>query len=331
MSKPVAVISGDIHYSLNNLTLADKATRLAITKANELDVPFIANGDTTDTKANLRGECVNAMIETFKTAVKKPYVNIGNHCKINAKSIEHSLNFLRPYAKVIEVPEYVEELNYHVIPYHDDVDTLRKYLKTLPKHSSMLVHQGLEGANLGDYILDKSALNRSDVAGHSVVASHYHARQEIKLPDNGVWNFIGAPYSMSFGETKDPEKGFQVLYDDGSLEFIPTNLRKHVIVEGLATKYVLELKPSAEINKGDLVWVKVRGSKEDLAKCTREVIATRIGITDFKLDKFPDAVESTSRPMNMTQSEILDSTIQGLTQVSEECKVRLKDLWKGLA
>ena len=55
--KALAVIAGDIHYSLATLAVADSATRQAIAKANELGVPFIANGDTHDTKANMRGEC----------------------------------------------------------------------------------------------------------------------------------------------------------------------------------------------------------------------------------------------------------------------------------
>ena len=52
MKKPVAVIISDVHYSLKTLELADAAMRLAIAKANNLDVPvnFLFNsGMTTPT------------------------------------------------------------------------------------------------------------------------------------------------------------------------------------------------------------------------------------------------------------------------------------------
>lgn len=70
-TKPEAVLISDIHYNIQTLPLADAAVNMAITKANQLGVPLIVCGDLHDTKANLRGECVNAMLETFSRAIRK--------------------------------------------------------------------------------------------------------------------------------------------------------------------------------------------------------------------------------------------------------------------
>lgn len=334
MSKPIAVIAGDIHYNLNNLAVADKGTRMAIDKANELGIPFIANGDTWDQKANLRAECVNAMIETFKTAIIPPYINIGNHCKIHAKSIDHSLNFLRPYAHVIDEPTYVKELQSHIIPYQDDPAKLKKYLASLPAGSRLIAHQGVTGSNMGDYILDHSAINKEVLASFRTILSHYHQRQDIEcgpLSDNnvGLATYIGSLYTTSFGEAQDLPKGFQVLYDDGSLEFIPTNLRKHRIIE-------IDLNsPNAKASMGrvdDILWFKIKGTQEQLAKFNKQSFKEQNPhFANFKLELILDeqASDKTVEPVSQTKGQVLDGLIDSLTNTTVIQKQRLKTLWKG--
>ena len=99
--KPVAVLISDVHYNLNNLKLADAAMRQATDKAQILGVPFIVAGDLHDTKANLRGECVNAILETFSHLKLKALVLVGNHDKINEKSEDNALGFLEGHVNFI--------------------------------------------------------------------------------------------------------------------------------------------------------------------------------------------------------------------------------------
>src|SRR6202034_1760988 len=150
MGYPVAVIISDVHYNLTNLELADKAMRLAINKANVLEVPLIVAGDLHDTKANLRGECVNAMIETFGIYSRGVQIIIisGNHDRINEKSEIHSLNFLKAYQLVIDKPTKI--LGLHLIPYQSDIDDLKRYINKIDTGSIIVMHQGLVGSNMGD-------------------------------------------------------------------------------------------------------------------------------------------------------------------------------------
>lgn len=336
--KPIAVISGDIHYNLKTLEVADNATRQAITKANELDVPFISNGDLHDSKANLRGECINRIIETFKLCNKKPYVNVGNHSLINEKGKEHALHFLAAYAYIIDEPKYIEELESFIIPYYSDGELLLNYLEYLmPSVSRLIMHQGVNGSNMGHYIQDKSAIPKEALADFRVILSHYHAHQNIecgpiKANNIGLATYIGSPYSTSYGEANDPPKGFGILYSDGSLEFVPTNLRKHIVLEYTYGGLNFLENTSIDIKDNDLLWVKVKGPKEVLDKLTKQSISINLNITiPFKLDLIPNKVEFTAKPTKeLTQNEVFDNIIER-SNIEVETKKRLQTLWKQYA
>lgn len=327
MKTPLAVLISDVHYNLSTIEVADAAMRQAIEKANSLKVPLIVAGDLHDSKANLRGECVNRMISTIKSAKQPPLILIGNHCKINEKSEAHSLEFLRPYAIIIDKPEKNLIPYWNFIPYQHDKEALRKFLSTLKPKSNIIMHQGIVGA-LDDTSWDKSAINFDDLDSHRVISGHYHKRQQFQLA-TGSFDYIGNPYTLTFGEANDPEKGYQILYEDDSLEFVPTKLRKHVIIEIDAQFNVLNEVYLPRAN--DIVWVKVRGIHQELDKITRQKVREWLTLDTFKLDLIPkDITVNSSQPADIPQTQVLDNLIDGLTNTEPERKLRLKELWKSL-
>ena len=333
MPKPAAVLISDVHYNLPNLKLADAALRQAILKANELNVQLWICGDLHDTKANIRGECLNALIKTLMLANKKPRILVGNHDRINEKSEEHSLTILDGfYAEVIDKPMRTAN-GVYFIPYNHDSASAAAYIHTIARNSTIIAHQGITGSNMGDYVIDKSAFSPQDVAGHRVISGHYHARQTIKLPDGGTWDYIGNPFTVSYGEANDPEKGFQILMDDGSLEFVPANLRKHVVIESdasLEKAFLVTPTPKPD----DLVWVKVSDTKEKLQGITKDYVKMYLHLNEnqsLRLDLIPDEAETTTTKPNLSNPELLDSLIDSLTNTSDECKTRLKEKWKSYA
>lgn len=346
MSKPIAVLISDIHYNLNTLSLADAAMRQAIAKSNKLQIPLVVAGDLHDSKANLRAECINTMIETFKLCKQRCYVMIGNHDKINEKSETHALNFLGPeatnaannpqYEKVVLVNKrfYIPGLA-TLIPYQHDLNELRSQLKTALTDDTIIMHQGLAGTDSGEYIQDKTAITLNDVAGLRIISGHYHARQTIDLTRGGKWDYIGNPYTLNFAESNDPEKGFQILYNDGSLEFVPTNLRKHIVLNcqiGYSREGGAVLIPDESIafNDKNILWVKMTGTKEELADWPKERISRVIMHKNFKLDLIPtDEVCQPKPAHNLTLPQQLDEIIDKL-QVATDRKQKLKELWKEL-
>lgn len=330
-SRPVAVVIADVHYNINTLEVADKAIRIAIAKANALKVPLIVAGDLHDTKANLRGECMNAMLASFSLCEQHAIVLRGNHCSINEKSDEHSLSFMP--GQVIQNLDAFR--NMYFIAYQHSKDIFQKYLDSVPDDTVLIMHQGVQDSNAGHYIQDKSAIPKEWLSGRRVISGHYHARQTIDLPEGGMLDYVGNPYTLGFGEANDPEKGFQVLYDDGSLEFIPTNLRKHVIYDMTLDELYDVNVPFESPNGGDIVWLKITGSSDRLAKETKENIAEILNLegTPFRLDLIPTATAVNGRQVadkQTPQNEMLDNLIEALSNVDSERKDRLKTIWKQL-
>lgn len=347
MSKPVAVIISDVHYNINTLEVADKAVNMAIDKANDLDVPLIVTGDLHDTKANLRAECVSRMINTLNKCRYNPIILRGNHDSLNEKSNESALTFLQEKCFIVDLGlrEYDFEGNrWYFIPYQHDSEALKQLISYIPKGSTIFCHQGVIGSTSGHYIKDNSAVPLKWFKDYRVISGHYHMRQQLfckgpsvvnpTMPYKGVFDYIGNPFTLGFGEASDPEKGFQTLYDDGSLEFVPTNLRRHRILEFHIADCVLGEKIKHDCKENDIVWVKVTGPSDRLSVWTKEDVARWTGLKEFRLDLIPlDNKPELNHIENKetTQPEILDGLIDNLTNTEESRKLRLKDLWKKLS
>lgn len=336
MTKPVAVLISDIHFNIITLEIASQALRQAVTKANSLRIPLIIAGDLHDTKANLRGECLNAITDILADCSMSVYILRGNHDSLNEKSKESSVAVLRYMEDtiVVEKPHFYNELgsingrSIHLIPYYHNVEELRQYLKIrVDKGSTIIMHQGIEDSHSGEYIQDKSALSHEDVKDFRVISGHYHRRQDIKTgrPRQGalgLFSYIGNPFSLNFGEASDPEKGYQILMSDGLLEFVPTNLRNHVIIE-----VDLNHRNNAiSYSVGDILLVRIRGTAEQLLHFKKE----DLGISEpYRLDLIPLETNTTAEiAKDLTQDQTLDSLIDSLTNTSDERKANLKELWR---
>lgn len=329
MSKnPIAVLISDIHFNLKTLEVASEALSQAVIRSNWLGIPLILTGDTHDSKANIRGECINAINDILLKSTELIYLLVGNHDLINERGNENALGFIKKGLVITStfVPHSLLKnlRNLVFIPYQTDSNQFIEEINRHADDSIFLVHQGLISSNMGDYIQDKSAVTKEAVAGKRIISGHYHTRQSIDLLDGGKWDYVGNPYTLTYGEAKDPEKGYQILYDDGSLEFVPTNLRKHVVIEMDGTKSI-----PYNYKQGDLVWVKLRAKREDLKCYTKDTVAKMLNIHwGFKLDLIPDQVQTTKQETkNLTSEQIYDNIIE-TSSLELNTKVRLKDMWK---
>jgi DNA repair exonuclease SbcCD nuclease subunit len=328
-TKAKAVLISDIHYRVETLHLADAALRQAIDKAADISCPVYILGDLNDTKAIIRGEVANALIETAKYANEK-YVDLlilsGNHDMLNEKSSAHALNFLRPYAHIIDEVEHTPGRE-TFIPYQATPEAFKEALKFATPGSFVFMHQGVKGALMGDYVIDHSAVDVELLAPYHVFSGHYHAHQTT-----GTVTYIGSPYSITAAEAQDGPKGFLVLYEDGSFEQVPTNLRKHVTVERTIET---ALDPIPGLKPEDVLWIKVKGPYSELEKLNKRKIGqTHFGHSNFKLDKIVTEAEDSSQHLeNSSQqlpSDLLDGIIDKSTE-SETQKTYLKQLWRRIA
>lgn len=327
----IAVITSDVHYNVNTLPLAHASTTMALKEAEKHQVPLVIAGDLLDTKAIIRGECANALITLFSAAKTKVFILVGNHSLLNEKGKDHALHFLSPYAEIISSPKQVSSLGW-LLPYFNSSSELTRVLSVIPKNSRLIMHQGVIGAEMGHYVKDSTSLPQEAFADFRVISGHYHKAQDIKCgrPRKGaigLFSYIGNPYTLSFAEANDGSKGFRVLYDDGTLGFVPTNLRKHVIID--TSIDCLENLFDEAPGENDLVWLKVRGPYSELEKLKKADVAKVLGLKNFKLDKIPNDSQrlETSDVKNVTAEQMMDKVIDATPEATEH-KTALKSLWR---
>ena len=146
------------------------------------------------------------------------------------------------------------------------------------------------------------------------------------------FSYIGNPYTLNFGEAKDPDKGFQILMDDGTLEFVPTNLRRHIVIGVTINDKGDLVADRRATNPDDLVWVKVTGNSARIAEWGKEAIGQTLFLPGpFRYEATPDATQAevSESTKGLSQVDILDRMIDAL-EVPTQQKEDLKSLWKGL-
>lgn len=290
-------------------------------------MPLIVAGDLHDTKAILRGECVKAIIDILRHATVSVYVLVGNHDKINERSEEHSLEFLRPFSYVVDKPTNLPSIGY-LIPYQHDTEKLKAILADakLNCHPRLIMHQGVSGAFMGEYVVDKTSLPPEAFKGFKVISGHYHRHQFIEIP-NGSWEYIGTPYTVTSAEAEDGPKGFQILNSDFTMTQVPLNLRKHVTVERTVETV---LDPIPGLNQGDILWIKVTGPYSKLEALSKKAIGLKhLGHQNFKLDPiYTDGLASDEVEIKgLTDEQLIDKMIDETDEPAKE-KRALKALWR---
>jgi DNA repair exonuclease SbcCD nuclease subunit len=331
--KNIAVLISDIHFNVNTLNLAYEVTLQAVKKANQLEIPLIVAGDLHDTKANLRAECIEKMLDVFSKCNELIYFLRGNHDSINEKSKEHALVFLESQGSVIKNNTVirVNGKDLYLIPYEHDVEVLKEHLKTIPKGSTLIMHQGVKSADSGDYIQDKSAIDIELLKDFRCISGHYHNRQNIEN-----FSYLGNPYTLTFGEANDRKKGFSVLKEDGKLQFIPTNLREHYIFHcemlDNGNWQITGKKPIEDVTSKDLVRCKFIAKKAILQNLTKEQMYDILEIpnTTFlkaEFEQIPEINSDVKLDISKTNNELLDYLIDELNKENSD---DLKNLWRNI-
>ena|ERR1700677_3740014 len=322
LAKPICVCISDIHFNINNLELATTALKAAIFKAEELKIPLVIAGDLQDTKAIIRAEVANRLIELIRDAKTKIYILVGNHDLINEKGTENALNYLAPYATIISKPtfEKISGRECFLVPYQTDPEILeqaKSFYTVL-----IIMHQGVLGAEMGDYIQDKTSIAPEFKC--PVISGHYHRHQTI-----GTITYIGSPFTHTFGESGDGDKGFLVLNSDGTFTREILNLRRHRKFNVTSRQIPVKYGPNS--HPDDLIWLKVSGPKSELIKLDKKVIGDRLlGHSNFKLDLIPTDSKPTDLKIEcLPTDEIFDSLIDNLSETDDQ-KAYLKETWRAI-
>ena len=241
-SYPCLLLLNDIHISKDNIPAFKANWQEAIDICRKMDVKEIAiGGDLFFSRAAQTLDVLLAVHDALLTAAEQGiHVTIaeGNHDKVNQENERGYCHVFDQHSNVLVCDEYVSlplgddcRFVLHMMGYFPEDGSFCTRLDRLkdealdPKRLNFLyIHEGINGAlaQPNDKELPAKIFEDFD----KVFVGHYHNRTII---DKTRIEYIGSSRQHNFGE--DEEKGYTVIYTDGSHEFIKNqaNTRYRVI------------------------------------------------------------------------------------------------------
>ncbi|WP_104405141.1 metallophosphoesterase [Prevotella sp. MGM2] len=273
MSKksPCALLINDIHASKDNIAEFRKNWNeaLQLCKQNEIQY-LIVGGDMWLSRSAQTLDVLMAVRWAILEATKQYglYVIIaeGNHCKVNLENMEGYSHVFSDYENVEVINDFTEidlsdELSLYVMSYFPESGSFIEKLDSLQqeynidsqKKNVLYIHEGIRGglATPSDDELPANIFKGFD----SVLVGHYHNRKQI--PGTQI-EYIGSSRQHNFGE--DEEKGYTILYTDGSTKFVKNevNQRYRVIEVDVADMDDDFMEMLAKVKADSRYKVKVR-------------------------------------------------------------------------
>lgn len=271
MNNPVALLLNDIHVSKDNVPEFHKNwdEALDICKTNEIEY-LIVGGDMWMSRSAQTLNTLLAVREAILKATKQYglYIIIanGNHDLVDQESILGYNHIFSDYESVEVIGDYTEidltdGVSLWVMSYFPENGSFIKRLQDLQenccinraKKNILYIHEGIRGglATPSDDELPANLFSAFD----ATLVGHYHNRKQI--PGTNI-EYIGASRQHNFGE--DEEKGYTILYSDGSTAFVKNevNMRYKVIEVDIADMDEEFLAMLSEIKSDSRYKVKVR-------------------------------------------------------------------------
>lgn len=254
---PSLLLLNDIHFGKDNLPESIDNWREAIQVCEDNKIKtIVVGGDMFQSRSSQTLDVLLAirdlMIESEKAGIDVILAN-GNHCKVNQESIRGYCHVFDQHRNVKVVDKFVilrdpneGKFALTVIPYFPETGSFKDvYKSTLPLTypddlNILYLHEGINGAlkNASDHELPADMFQEYD----KVLVGHYHGRCKVK---GSNVEYIGSSRQHNYGE--DEEKGYTIVYSDGSTAFIKnqSNTRYRVIdvdVKDINKKLLKEIK-----------------------------------------------------------------------------------------
>lgn len=247
MKEAIALFINDIHVNKDNIAEFNQNWKemLSVCKRENI-ADIVIGGDVFTSRASQTLATLLAVKAALTEAVRQGiYITIGegNHDKTDQEAIE-GYNHLWVGLKGIDVVDTHKTLYWEgcdfcllLMSYFPEngsflekldiavADTLSQYPQFKKNDIILYIHEGVHGA-LGDFEIDGELPQEPLLGFKAVVCGHYHNRVKIKKTNI---EYIGSSRQANFGE--DEEKGYTILYADGSHGFVKNevNMRYQTI------------------------------------------------------------------------------------------------------
>lgn len=238
---PCALLINDIHVSKDNIPEFQRNWEEALGICKKQDIPeIIIGGDLLQSRSSY--QTLDVLLAVRQAIIKATNAGLeltiaeGNHDLVDQEAILGYCHVFSEYPHVYVVDDYVsidcsDDVTLYVMSYAPESGSFINRLQDIidndfdrNKHNILYIHEGIKGglAMPSDDELPTKIFKDFD----AVLVGHYHNRCKIK---GTKIEYVGASRQHNFGE--DEEKGYTILYDDGSYEFIKneSNTRYKVI------------------------------------------------------------------------------------------------------
>lgn len=230
-SYPCLLLLNDIHVSKDNIPAFTANWQEAIDICRKLDVREIAvGGDLFFSRAAQTLGVLLAVHDALLAAAEHGiHVTIaeGNHDKVNQEAVRGYCHVFDQHTNVLVCDEYVSlpvgddcRFVLHMMGYFPEDGSFRTRLDRLKEEALdpgrlnfLYIHEGINGALAQPS--EKELPAKIFEAFDKVFVGHYHNR--CIIPKTRI-EYIGSSRQHNFGE--DEEKGYTLIYSDGSHEFI---------------------------------------------------------------------------------------------------------------
>jgi exonuclease SbcD len=298
---PIALLINDIHASKDNIDDFTVNWEEAVEHAIERNIKhIIIGGDLWQSRA---GQTLNVLMAVKRAILLATNAGItltiaeGNHCKVDQEAIAGYSHIFSEYplvhvVDVCSVIPLTTKLNLFVMSYFPENGSfIQRYNKIVEiaqrDHSNatnyLYIHEGINGA-LATASDKELPANIFDVFDMTFVG-HYHDRTRIK--GTNIY-YIGASRQHNFGE--DAEKGYTIINDDGSVDFIKNAINKRYATYSVKAADIEDYMKTFK-SAADAIKIRIEGTTEELAalQTAREQIQQTIGATKVEFVNVDEA------------------------------------------
>lgn len=261
----------DLHLDINNIEIVRKIVHQSIDIAKQLQLTTLfVGGDVFTSRKSQFLAVLLAWNDILDYAQQQGIYIVaipGNHDKADYTSKESYLDIYQEHENFELVRDYrsfeLGKYTLHLVPFFDEASTYTNYLKLAkPKgdYDILLTHIAVNGVRNNDGSQVEQGIGKSSFSKYfKVLVGHYHDIQQV----GKNIHYIGSIRQKDYGE--DDQKGFTVVYDDGSHELMVSEFDKFVTIKvDLDTTDIKQLNVLKKhyADSQDHIRFKFTGSKE---------------------------------------------------------------------
>ena len=258
------LLLNDIHISKDNIPDFQLNWNEALIVCDQHEIKEIAiGGDLFMSRSAQTLDVLLAAHDAFIDAEKRG-INItlanGNHDKVNQESERGYCHVFDQHPNVYVANDYLSVENedwsfvLFIMPYFIENGSFTDRLRALwqgeeleyeDKKTILYIHEGINGALAQSS--DKELPAKIFESFDKVLVGHYHNRTKIKGTNI---EYIGSSRQHNFGE--DEEKGYTIIYSDGSHKFVKNQVNiRYKVIDVPFEKVNTNLYDLLDENKGD--------------------------------------------------------------------------------